>query len=170
MDLFVIKRDGRKTEFNPEKIKNAVLKAFLAVDGEITQYAEEKADNIAEYIQGYMEGIPNELSIDDIQTLVEHGLMSCKRKDVATAYVEYRHDRDKQRKWNSHMMEVIKEKLQASNVQNQNANVDEYSFGGRKGEADSVLMKEFALDNCMSEKSKARHVNNEIYIHKLNCA
>jgi len=115
-----------------------------------------------------MEGIPNELTIDDIQSLVEHGLMATKRKDVATAYVEYRHDRDQQRKWNSHMMEVIKEKLQASNVQNQNANVDEHSFGGRKGEADSVLMKEFALDNCMSKKSKTRHMNNEIYIHDLD--
>ena len=166
--FYIIKRDGIKEEFNPEKIKSAVLKAFKAVDGEITSYAEEKADNIAQYIEGYMEGIPNELTIDDIQTLVEHGLMSCKRKDVATAYIEYRHDRDKERKWNNHMMSVIKEKLQASNVQNQNANVDEHSFGGRKGEADAVLMKEFALDNCMSEKSKARHMNNEIYIHDLD--
>ena len=165
---YIIKRDGVREEFNPEKIKKAVLKAFIAVDGETTQYAEEKAENIAQYIEGYMEGIPNELTIDDIQTLVEHGLMSCKRKDVATAYVEYRHDRDQVRKWNNHMMDVIKEKLQASNVQNQNANVDEHSFGGRKGEADSVLMKEFALDNCMSKKSKTRHVNNEIYIHDLD--
>ena len=168
MDLFIIKRDGRRAPFNSDKIKSAVLKAFKAVDGELTPYAEEKAQNIADYIQGYMEGIPNELTIDDIQSLVEHGLMSCKRKDVATAYIEYRHDRDQTRKWNNHMMEIIKEKLQASNVQNQNANVDEHSFGGRKGEADSVLMKEFALDNCMSKKSKARHVNNEIYIHDLD--
>ena len=123
--------------------------AFKDVDGEITPYAEEKAQYIADYIEGYMEGAPNELTIDNIQSLVEHGLMATKRKDVATAYIEYRHDRDNERKWNNHMMSVIKEKLQASNVQNQNANVDEHSFGGRKGEADSVLMKEFALDNCM---------------------
>ena len=165
---YIIKRDGVRQPFNPEKIKTAVLKAFKAVDGDTSEYAEEKAQNIADYIEGYMEGIPNELTIDDIQSLVEHGLMATKRKDVATAYIEYRHDRDKERKWNSHMMSVIKEKLQASNVQNQNANVDEHSFGGRKGEADSVLMKEFALDNCMSEKSKNRHLNNEIYIHDLD--
>ena len=164
------KRDGRSVEFNPDKIKSAILKAFKAVDGEITEYAEEKADNITNYIQGYMEGIPNELTIDDIQSLVEHGLMATKRKDVATAYIEYRHDRDKARKWNNQMMQIVSEKLQASNVQNQNANVDEHSFGGRKGEADSVIMKQYALDNCMSEKSKTRHLNNEIYIHKLNCA
>ena len=168
MSYFVIKRDGVRQPFNPEKIKNAVIKAFTAVDGDISDYALEKAQNIADYIEGYMEGAPNELTIDDIQSLVEHGLMATKRKDVATAYIEYRHDRDKERKWNSHMMSVIKEKLQASNVQNQNANVDEHSFGGRKGEADAVLMKEFALDNCMFKKSKMRHLNNEIYIHDLS--
>ena len=168
MNYFIIKRDGVRQPFDAEKIKNAVLRAFIAVDGKASDYAEEKAQNIADYILGYMEGIPNELTIDDIQVLVEHGLMSCKRKDVATAYIEYRHDRDKIRKWNNKTMAVMKEKLQASNVENQNANVDEHSFGGRKGEADSVIMKQFALDNCMSEKSRKRHLNNEIYIHDLS--
>jgi len=168
MDFYIIKRDGTRQLFNPQKIKDAVLAAFKDVDGDISEYAEDKAQNIADYIEGYMSGLPNELTIDDIQTLVEHGLMSTKRKDVATAYIEYRHDRDKVRKWNNHMMEVIKEKLQATNVQNQNANLDEHSFGGRKGEADSVLMKEYALDNCVSEKAKFNHVNNRIYIHDLS--
>lgn len=165
---YIIKRDNIREEFNPQKIKDAVLKAFIAVDGEPTAYAEEKAQNIADYIEGYMEGIPNELTIDDIQSLVENGLMSCKRKDVARAYIEYRHDRDTARKWNDKMMSIMSEKLQASKVENQNANVDEHSFGGRKGEADSVIMKQYALDNCMSEKSKRRHLNNEIYIHDLD--
>ena len=97
MVYYVMKRDGRKVEFDPSKIQDAVLKAFNAVDGKITPYAEEKASNIANYIKGYMEGTTDELTIDDIQTLVEHGLMATKRKDVATAYVEYRHDRDKAR-------------------------------------------------------------------------
>ena len=162
------KRDGRSVQFDPDKIKNAVIRAFIAVDGESSQYAEEKAKNIADYIQGYMEGVPNELTIDDIQSLVENGLMACRRKDVARAYIEYRHDRDKIRKWNNQMMNIVSEKLTASNVQNQNANVDEHSFGGRKGEADSVIMKQYALDNCMSEMSRNRHLNNEIYIHDLD--
>ena len=162
------KRDGRSVAFDAEKIKNAVIRSFIAVDGKSSAYAEEKAQNIADYIYGYMEGVPNELTIDDIQSLVENGLMACRRKDVARAYIEYRHDRDKIRKWNSKMMNVVSEKLTASNVQNQNANVDEQSFGGRKGEADSVIMKQYALDNCMSEKSRNRHLNNEIYIHDLD--
>ena len=168
MVYYVVKRDGRKVEFDPSKIQDAVLKAFNAVDGEITPYAEEKARNIANYIKGYMEGTTDELTIDDIQTLVEHGLMATKRKDVATAYVEYRHDRDKTRKWHNKMMDIVSEKLNASNVENQNANVDEHSFGGRKGEADSVIMKQYALDNLLSKKARWRHLNNEIYIHDLS--
>ncbi len=168
MEYYIIKRDKRRVKFDPDKIKNAVLRAFKDVDGEVTDYAKTKADNIANYIEGYMEGAPNELTIDEIQSLVEHGLMSSKRKDVATAYIEYRHDRDKARQWKSDMMNTLKEKIFASNVANQNANVDERSFGGRKGEADAVIMKQYALDNCMSEKSRTRHLNNEIYIHDLD--
>lgn len=168
MTYYIVKRDGRRVEFCPAKIKSAVLAAFKDVDGEISDYAIEKAQNIADYIQGYMEGQPNELTISDIQTLVENGLMSCKRKDVARSYIEYRHDRDKERRWKNKMMDTLKEKLTASNVVNQNANVDEHSFGGRKGEADSVIMKQFALDNCMSKKSRLRHLNNEIYVHDLD--
>jgi transcriptional regulator NrdR family protein len=37
--IYVIKRDGRKKPFDTNKIKNAILKAFFAVDGEITPYA-----------------------------------------------------------------------------------------------------------------------------------
>ena len=165
---YVIKRDGRKVPFNPNLIEEAVLKCFKAVDGEITPYAEKKARSISQYIEGYMEGIPNELTIDEIQALVEHGLMATKRKDVATAYIEYRHDRDVKRRWNNKMMNIMEEKLSAEATEQQNANVDEHSFGGRKGEADSVIMKQYALDKCMSEKSRNRHLNNEIYIHDLS--
>ena len=44
--MTVIKRDGRKVKFDKEKIKIAVLKAFIDVDGEETTYAKEKARDI----------------------------------------------------------------------------------------------------------------------------
>lgn len=94
--------------------------------------------------------------------------MSTKRKDVAKAYIKYREERSKQRNWNDIMMKAAKDKLSAKKIDNQNANVDENSFGGRKGEFDSVILKQFALDNCMSKTSKENHLNNEIYIHDLD--
>ena len=65
-------------------------------------------------------------------------------------------------------MDRVAVKLAASDVQNQNANVDEYSFGGRRGEADSVIFKQYALDNLISKMARNNHLNNEIYIHDLD--
>ena len=166
--IYVIKRDGRKMPFNTEKIKQAILKAFKAVDGQISDYAEMKAENIANYIQGYCEDEIHPLSIEEIQDLVENGLMSTKRKDVAKAYIKYRQKRTRERNWNTEMMRAAQEKLAGSKIDNQNANVDERSFGGRRGEFDSVIAKQYALDNCMSKMSRNNHLNNEIYIHDLD--
>ena len=92
--------------------------------------------------------------------------MQSSRKDVAKAYILYRNERTKIRDRNSKLIKSVSEKLMAKNVQNQNANVDEKSFGGRMGEANDAVMKQYALDYCMSEMAKNNHLNNEVYIHK----
>jgi ribonucleoside-triphosphate reductase len=127
------KRDNRLVSFKPEKIKNAILKAFIAVDGQPSDYAIEKADNIADYIEGYCMDYDGVLSIEEIQDLVEHGLMSTKRKDVAKAYITYRQERTRAREANGTYVKNIKNKLNIKNNQRANANVDEESFGGRGG-------------------------------------
>ena len=164
----VKKRDGRIVEFNPEKIHNAILAAFKSVDGEITEYAKDKAENIADYIEGYYLDVDETPGIEEIQDLVEKGLMATKRKDVAKEYILYREERNKIRQKNTTLMQSIKEKIDASNVQNQNANMDENSFGGRMGEARSELMKDYALNYIVSDMAKQNHLNNEIYIHDLD--
>ena len=166
--IYIIKRDGRKKKFDKFKIVDAVLAAFKSVDGTITEYAEIKAGNIADYIQDYAENSDHELTIEEIQDLVEKGLSSTKRKDVAKEYILYRNERTRERNKNSILVRNIGEKLKASNVENQNANVDELSFGGRKGEAANVLMKQYALDYCMSEMARNNHLDNMIYTHDLD--
>ena len=162
---YIKKRDGRVVEFNKNKIVNAILKAFQQVDGDISNYALDKANNIANFIENETD---QALTVEEIQDLVENGLMSTKRKDVARAYIRYRQERSREREWNTKMMDKVAVKLAASDVQNQNANVDEYSFGGRRGEADSVIFKQYALDNLISKMARNNHLNNEIYIHDLD--
>lgn len=87
--MTVQKRDGRKVEFDKEKIKIAVLKAFIDVDGEETAYAKEKAREIANYIGS----LNKSMAVEDIQDQVVNKLMASTRKDVATKYVEYRYKR-----------------------------------------------------------------------------
>ena len=165
----VIKRDGRLVDFDRTKIESAVHKVFIAVDGALTPYAEEKAINIAEYIENYFkEKGQTEVDIEEIQDLVEKGLMSTRRKDTARAYITYRNERSRQRRLSGETYQIIREKISASNVQNQNANVDEHSFGGRMGETNSAILRQVALDECLSEKARTNHLNNRIYIHDLD--
>lgn len=166
--LKVKKRDGRIVAFNEQKIINAIEKAFMSVDEEITEYAHEKAINIAAYIRGYYEDVEDIPEIEEIQDLVEKGLMATKRKDVAKAYVLYREERNKIRNQRTELMKNIHDKLEASDVQNQNANVDEYSFGGRMGEARNELTKNYALNYIMSPLARNNHLENMIYTHDLD--
>ena len=160
----VVKRDGRVSVFNKQKIIDAILKAFEDVDHEITDAAYAKAEEIANSI----EQSSKDCAVEDIQDVIERKLMASNRKDVARAFIIYRNDRTRVRESKSDLMKAVGEKLNASNVQNQNANVDEYSFGGRMGEARDTVAKEYALYNCMSKMARDNHLNNEIYIHDLN--
>ena len=118
----IIKRDGRKVEFDQSKIKDAILKAFKSVDGEISDYAKIKSEKIAEYIQQISE--ERELTIDDIQNLVEKGLMSTKRKDVAKAYISYRQERDRLRGnlIDKTIKEIVEGENEYWNTENSNKN------------------------------------------------
>ena len=166
--MYIVKRDGRKVPFNQNKIIDAILSAFIEVDGQISEYALIKAGNIADYILEQAKQADHLLDVEEVQDMVENGLMSTKRKDVAKAYINYRQERTKERNKRNEAYNLVREKLYALNVQNQNANVDEYSFGGRKGEVDSVVMKDIALSDLISPKAVKNHNENRVYIHDLD--
>lgn len=161
----IVKRDGREVPFEKEKVRSAIRKAFFAVDGEISSYAEEKALNISKYIEDLEE---DTLSVEQVQDLVENGLMASKRKDVARAYIKYRNERNRLRDRDNRVRQVAKEKLFGQNDEKQNANLDENSFGGRLGEATRVLTKSIASEDVMSEMASRNHDDNKIYIHDLD--
>ena len=166
--MYIIKRDGRRVQFNQNKIIDAVLAAFKEVDKELSDYAYIKAGNIADYIQETAEKADHELTIEEIQNYVEQGLMSTKRKDVARAYITYRNERTRVRQERSDFQHRLMKKLKATDVANQNANVDERSFGGRAGEVNSEVLRQQALDFFLSEKARYNHLENRIYIHDLD--
>ena len=158
----VIKKDGRKQPFDREKLKSSVLKAFESND-ERDEYAAAKAENIVEFIENDKR---EEITADELGDLVERGLMSCKKKNVAKAYILFRNERDRERLGRTQLLRKVSTKLRAENIVNQNANVDESSFGGRIGEAARIVTKNDALKYKMSKMSRKNHENNEIYIHK----
>ena len=165
--LTVIKRDGRKAKFDKDKIKVAVLKAFIDVDGEETTYAKEKARDIANYI----ESLEKDMSVEEIQDVVEEKLMASNRKDVARAYIIYRNDRNRIREKNSNVIQKVMKRVSASNVENANANVDERSFSGREKEASADIGKTIALEyGGLSDEVAQAHKDMLVYQHDLEKA
>ncbi len=162
----VTKRDGRIVQFNKGKIIKALEQAFIEIDKELTEESKEKIETIAQSIEKESEN--KDLSVEEIQDIIEKKLMASNRKDVAKSYILYRNNRTLERDKRSKLNKSITRRLKATNVENQNANVDERSFGGKMGAVTSDVLKEYALNNCMGRKSKENHLKNRIYIHDLD--
>lgn len=162
----VIKRNGSEVEFDREKIVAAIKGAFTDQYESIDDEMLACANKIAAEIEGIAKS--KTLHVEEIQDLVERKLMATKYKDVAKGYTNYRYLHKMARDQYKELMDSVAEKLSATNVQNQNANVDEASFGGRVGEMADLVAKKYALEYLVSPMARANHENNEVYIHDLN--
>jgi ribonucleoside-triphosphate reductase len=156
---WVIKRNGEKAPYDLEKISIAISKAFgdLGLTFDDSLVLDEIEEKLLEY---------EEPSVEDVQDIVEEVLWKSGYIKEGRAYTRYRYDHELQRLTKE--QEEIDKKIRGTNIENQNANIDEMSFGGRKGEASNIMMKEYALNHCMSKMARNNHLNNEIYIHDLD--
>ena len=165
---YVIKRDGSQVYFDEDRIIDAIIcanaetrqcKGLYLTNSDIYDVAEDVVARCKE--------INGDIHVEHIQNIVENVLMEY-APDVARAYIRYRYKKEVAREYKEDFFEVIGSKLAASNIENQNANVDEHSFGGRIGQASDEMMKEYALNFCMSKMAKNNHLSNQIYIHDLS--
>jgi len=159
----VIKRDGKEAVFDPEKIKAALQEA-----NKDAEMSDSDIDTVANSVISICQKQTDSIDTEFIQDTIEQALMKKKFYATVKNFILYRDMRTRNRDNKSKLLKEIAKKLSASNIVNQNANVDEASFGGRKGEASNELMKWFALNNCMSKMSRENHLSNEIYIHDLD--
>ena len=162
----ILKRNGSEVDFDRARIENAINSAFIEVDGKL--YETDTAKDIAEDIEKIISKSPIQVTVETIQDWIEDYLMRSERRDVARAYIRYRYKKEVARNHTDEFMNAIGDKLSAKNVQNQNANVDEESFGGREGEAAAIMTKQYALDYIVSKMARENHLDNMIYIHDLD--
>ena len=165
--IYIIKRNGTIVLFDKNKIINAINKAFIEVDGQL--YENDTAQDIANDIERQVNYFPDgSVGVEDIQDWIEDYLMRSERRDVARAYIRYRYKKEVAREKKDDFIQAIRKKLDGKDIKNQNANVDEASFGGRIGEASSVVTKQLALDYILSPMARDNHLNNMIYTHDLD--
>lgn len=165
--MYIIKRDGTVVLFDKNKIINAINKAFIEVDGQL--YENDTATDIANDIESWINKCPDgSIEVEDIQDIIEDYLMQSERRDAARAYIRYRYKKEVARQKKDDFIQAIRKKLDGKDIKNQNANVDEASFGGRIGEASSVVTKQLALDYIVSPMTRKNHLENIIYTHDLD--
>lgn len=157
----IIKRCGKIESMSKKKIFDSIQKANDSVkeDDRLTQ---KQIKRICESVVEFCGTLEEPIDIDVLEDVIEQKIMANGGYEVAKRYITYRYEKERVRQNKN-----LTEKLTASNVQNQNANIDEFSFGGRTGEAAEYITKEYALKNLISKKWVHNHNNNEIYIHDL---
>lgn len=160
----VIKRDERTQLYDWGKVEAAVGAAFKSVEQEMDDKFKSQLKQAVESAFKNKDAV----SVEDIQDIIQKELIKRNKYDVVESFIIYRNKRTEIREQKLDLVKNISKKLNGTNIENQNANVDEASFGGRIGEATRVVTKNDALKYRMSKKARKNHENNEIYIHDLD--
>lgn len=162
---FIKKRDGRRVKFDKTKIQNAVESAFNSVDGELTEYSKEKALNIANFIETEVLNNNKEMiSVEDIQDMVENGLMSTKRKDVAREYIKYRHDRDLMRSTTDHAILSMLNN-QNKQIEEENSNKNPTLLNVQRDYMAGIINKDIAARYIIPKDLQKYHELGRLHIH-----
>lgn len=155
----VIKRDGRIVDFNTEKISTALRKAMLQ-----TEKGEDR--NLILRITDFISWKGNrEMSVEDIQDMVEMQLMKSSRKEVAKKYIAYRDQRNIARKAKTRdiFLEIIETK--ANEITRENANMNADTPAGMMMKFASETTKPFVDDYLISEEVRDAVKHNYFHIH-----
>ena len=161
----VIKRSGEEVSFDLEKIINAIRKANKEVD-RLHQMNEYQINAIADNIAHRVEEIPHAENVEDIQDMVETGIMEMRGYEVAQKYVRYRYKRELTRKSNTtdngilSLLEHINEEVNQENS-NKNPVINSTQRDYMAGEVSKDLSKRVLLP----EEIVRAHEEGIIHFH-----
>ena len=155
----VKKRDGRIVGFNEQKVMAAIRKAMLHTDkGEDERLLYQITDRIAQRGESQM-------TVEEIQDLVEMELMKSSRKDVAQKYIAYRNQRSIARKAKTREVFLDIVNIKNNDVTRENANMNADTPAGMMMKFASETTKPFVDDYLLSEDSRNAVEHNYLHIH-----
>ena len=165
MNPIVIKRDGCRVSFDESFIKNAVLKAATVCNVKDEPYCSY----VAHMVAAQMQGRPT-VDIGEIQTAVENQLMAGPYKQVARAYIEYRHDRDVERERHGRLNQEIRGLVEQSNISllNENANKDSKVIPTQRDLLAGIIARHYAKQYILPRDVVRAHERGDIHYHDLD--
>ena len=155
----VLKRDGRRVDFNNQKIVAAILKAMNVTDGgEDIVLAAQIAQAISELDKDVM-------TVEEIQEVVENHLMNSPRQEVAKEYIRYRNKRNIARKAKSNEIFETIIQAQSNDITRENANMNADTPAGMMMKFASEATKSYVDECLLSDPVREAVANNYIHIH-----
>lgn len=165
----IIKRDGRRVQFEPNKITEAIMKAVNAVGGEDSVEAQRLTSLVVEHLSNTSS---KDVSVSDIQDAVEKVLIETGHAQTAKEYILFRANRDRVREMTSGLMRSIEELTFGSSndieLKRENANIDGDTAMGTMLRYGSEVAKMFNLDHLVSPDIARAHKGGDIHIHDLD--
>ncbi|MDO4922264.1 MAG: anaerobic ribonucleoside-triphosphate reductase [Phascolarctobacterium sp.] len=158
----VIKRDGATVDFDSSKIVVAIQKANAAVDPEY-RIEEDKIHKIAKNVQNRNR---MRLLVEDIQDMVEHGLMDEGKFELAKQYIIYRYQRALVRKANT-TDESILSLIRNSNkdVMEENSNKNATMASTQRDLIAGEVSKDLTKRIMLPEKISKAHEEGVLHFH-----
>ena len=165
----IVKRDGRKVEFDLDKITQAIYKAAHAIGGNDYESAEKLAAKVEEYLEAEEN---NEPSVEHVQDTVEKILIENGHARTAKEFILYRAERTRVREMNTKLMKVYEDltfkSAKDNDVKRENANIDGDTAMGTMLKYGSEGAKEFYQMYVLDPKFAKAHREGDIHIHDLD--
>ena len=155
----VLKRDGRRVEFNNQKIVAAILKAM-----DVTENGEDIV--LAAQIAHDISLLPKEeMTVEEIQDVVESHLMNSPRQEVAQEYIRYRNKRNLARKAKTNEIFQTIIDAQVNDITRENANMNADTPAGMMMKFASEATKSYVDECLLSDPVREAVAGNYIHIH-----
>ncbi len=166
------KRDGRTVPFDPEKIEQAIDKAFMASGSQKSaETAHELAAIVVEKVEND-ESIPSVPSVEQVQDVVERVLIEKGFVRSAKSYILYRAERSRVREMNTRLMRVFDDIANKdaidSDLKRENANINGDTAMGSMLKFGSEGAKQFYDMYVLNPKHARAHREGDIHIHDMD--
>lgn len=165
----IIKRDGRKKVFDSKKIENAIYKAQLACGGDDFDLVKIITEKVIERVNEQFE---NNVSVENVQNIIENVLIDMGEVEIAKTYIKYRAERSKVRERKTNLMKSLhditfKDSKDEDNKR-ENANINADTAMGMMLKYGSEAAKQFYLNDLIKPEYAHAHINGDIHIHDLD--
>ena len=165
----IIKRDGRRKVFDPQKIEIAIYKAQLACGQDDLSVVKTATEKVIEQVNAKYE---TSVSVENVQNIIENVLIEMGETEVAKTYIRYRAERTRVRERKTNLMQSLHDitfkDSKDEDAKRENANINADTPMGMMLKYGSESAKHFYLSELIKPEYANAHIRGDIHIHDLD--